>query len=35
VSQMGDPSRVIIAKAAGPGYDIALYADGHVARVRR
>jgi|GEM_PF-1890628 hypothetical protein len=35
VSQMGNPSQVVIAKAAGPGYDIALYADGHVARVRR
>ncbi|BCW97877.1 MAG: hypothetical protein KatS3mg024_0704 [Armatimonadota bacterium] len=35
VSQMGNPSQVVIAMAAGPGYDIALYADGHVARVRR
>ncbi len=35
VSQLGNPSQAVIAKAAGPGYDIALYADGHVARVRR
>jgi len=34
ISELGDPSSAVIGKAAGPGYDIALYADGHVARIR-